>query len=193
MSEVNKDSLNEIIYILKELQEDNSVSKNIKSKVAVMQKDLENSKEEEISLKELIEKQLESYEDFIANKNLKVTTELSDDNITTNTVLADTLISNLLSNAIKYHDKPQGLIKIDCIDDNGYWKFSVSDNGPGIEEKYFEKIFQIFQTLSPRDQLEGTGVGLTLIKKIVTMYGGNIWLESEIGRGSTFFFTLPKD
>ncbi len=73
-----------------------------------------------------------------------------------------------------------------------FWKFSVADNGPGIEEKYFEKIFQIFQTLSPRDEFESTGIGLSLVKKIVEMYDGKVWVESKPGKGSTFFFTLPK-
>jgi len=102
------------------------------------------------------------------------------------------VFENLLSNAVKYIDKPNGQIKVGCVEDNGFWKFSVADNGPGIEEKHFEKIFQIFQTLSPRDETESTGVGLTIIKKIVELYGGKIWVESTVGKGSTFFFTLPK-
>jgi signal transduction histidine kinase len=68
----------------------------------------------------------------------------------------------------------------------------VTDNGPGIDEKYHEKIFQLFQTLAPRDNGESTGIGLTLVKKIVELYGGEVWLESTPGEGSTFFFTLPK-
>jgi two-component system sensor kinase FixL len=102
------------------------------------------------------------------------------------------VFQNLLSNAVKYMDKEDGQIKIGCAEDNGFWIFSVSDNGPGIEEKYFEKIFQIFQTLSPRDEFESTGVGLTVTKKIVELYGGRIWVESVPGQGSTFFFSLPK-
>jgi signal transduction histidine kinase len=102
------------------------------------------------------------------------------------------LFQNLLSNAIKYMDKPQGLIKIGCVEQDGFWKFSITDNGPGIEEKHFDKIFKMFQALSVSEDFEGTGVGLTITKKIVELYGGNIWIESEIGKGSTFFFTLPK-
>ena len=102
------------------------------------------------------------------------------------------VFQNLISNAIKYMDKPEGLIKIGCIEKDGQWVFNVSDNGPGIEEKYFEKIFQIFQTLSSRDDFESTGVGLTVTKKIVELYGGRIWVESSIGQGSTFFFSFPK-
>jgi len=102
------------------------------------------------------------------------------------------LFQNLLSNAIKYMDKPQGQIKIRCVEEGVFWKFSITDNGPGIEEKHFEKIFKMFQILSVSEDVEGTGVGLTVTKKIVELYGGNIWVESEIGKGSTFFFTLPK-
>jgi len=102
------------------------------------------------------------------------------------------VFQNLLSNAVKYMDKPQGRVRIGCVEEDGFWKFSVADNGPGIEEKHFERIFKIFQTLSPRDEFESTGVGLTVIKKIVELYDGKIWVESEPGKGSTFFFTLPK-
>jgi len=102
------------------------------------------------------------------------------------------VFQNLLSNAIKYMDKPNGLIKITCDAEKGFWKFGVADNGPGIEEKHFERIFQLFQTLQPKEGTESTGIGLTLVKKIVEMYGGKVWVESKVGIGSTFFFTLPE-
>ncbi len=102
------------------------------------------------------------------------------------------VFQNLLSNAIKYLDKPQGEIRVDCTDAGEDWEFSVRDNGPGIEVRHHKRIFQLFQTLAPRDKVESTGVGLALVKKIVEMYGGRIWLESKPGEGSTFFFTLPK-
>lgn len=102
------------------------------------------------------------------------------------------VFQNLLSNAVKYLDKPQGQVAVDCVEEDGFWKFSVADNGPGIEEKYFERIFKLFQTLTPRDSRESTGVGLTITKKIVEMYGGRIWVESQVGQGSTFCFTWPR-
>jgi PAS domain S-box-containing protein len=101
------------------------------------------------------------------------------------------VFQNLISNAVKYMDKPKGEIRVGCVDDGRLYTFYVSDNGPGIEEEYFNKIFQMFQTLHSRDEVESTGVGLTIVKKIVEMYGGTIWLESKIGEGSTFRFTLP--
>jgi len=102
------------------------------------------------------------------------------------------VFQNLLSNAIKYMDKPQGWIKVGCVEQDGFWKFSVADNGPGIEEKHFEKIFKIFQALPTSPNFEGTGVGLTVVKKLVELYDGKIWVKSKVGEGSTFFFTLPK-
>jgi len=108
-------------------------------------------------------------------------------------VRIEQVFQNLLSNAVKYMDKPDGKIEIGCEDEGDFWKFYVRDNGPGIDEMHFETIFKIFYTLQSRDQRESTGVGLTVIKKIVEMYGGKIWVESQVGKGSTFFFTLPKD
>lgn len=102
------------------------------------------------------------------------------------------VFQNLISNAVKYMDKPAGEIRIGCRDEGAAWRFHVSDNGPGIESRHFERIFQLFQTLAPKDRTEGSGVGLALVKKIVEYYGGRIWVESQPGAGSTFFFTLPK-
>ncbi|SNS89219.1 PAS/PAC sensor signal transduction histidine kinase [Noviherbaspirillum humi] len=102
------------------------------------------------------------------------------------------VFQNLLSNAIKYMDKPRGLIDVGWADEGDCWRFSVRDNGPGIEARHFERIFQLFQTLAPRDRIESTGVGLALVKKIVEMYGGKVRVESVMGEGTTFSFTLPK-
>ena len=101
------------------------------------------------------------------------------------------LFQNLISNAVKYMDKEKGIVKINCVEGDDFWKFSVEDNGPGIAEEYYEKIFQMFQTLSPRDKFESSGVGLTVVKKIVELYGGKIWVQSQVGKGSTFSFTIP--
>jgi signal transduction histidine kinase len=102
------------------------------------------------------------------------------------------IFQNLLSNAVKYMDKEQGLIQIVVSEDEQAWTFGIADNGPGIPEKYFDKIFAIFQTLAPKDQYESTGVGLALVKKIVEGCGGRIWVTSQVGQGSTFSFTVPK-
>jgi len=103
------------------------------------------------------------------------------------------VFQNLLSNAFKFLDKPRGRVTITCEEQETTWCFGVADNGPGIAEKYYNKVFQMFQTLAPRDQYENTGVGLALVKKIVETWGGRVWLESTLGEGSTFYFTVPKD
>ena len=102
------------------------------------------------------------------------------------------IFQNLLSNAVKYMDKPEGEIHIDVADNDNDWTFSITDNGPGIEEKYYDKIFGIFQTLNPRDEYESTGIGLAVVKKTIELAGGSIWVTSEVGKGSTFSFTIPK-
>ncbi|PRC93463.1 sensor histidine kinase [Solimicrobium silvestre] len=103
------------------------------------------------------------------------------------------IFQNLISNAIKYMDKPDGKIHVGFSGaDKDNWQFSVTDNGPGIEPRHFERIFQLFQTLAPRDRIESTGVGLALMKKSVEMYGGKVTLESTPGTGSIFSFTLRK-
>lgn len=102
------------------------------------------------------------------------------------------LFQNLISNAIKHCDKPEGRIRIASADAGDFWQLSVADNGPGIDPRHHERVFQLFQVLTPRDQKENTGVGLALVKKIVELYDGKVWIESKPGEGSTFFFTLPK-
>lgn len=102
------------------------------------------------------------------------------------------VFQNLLDNAVKYMDKPKGRIRIGCVDRDGYWQISVADNGLGIDQRDFDRIFQIFQTLNRRDKIEATGIGLSIVRKIVEQHGGRVWVESKPGEGSTFLFTLPK-
>jgi PAS domain S-box-containing protein len=102
------------------------------------------------------------------------------------------VFQRLLSNAVTFMDKPKGLIKVGCVEQGEFWRFYVCDNGPGIEQKYFDRIFRIFQTLPRKDEPETTGIGLAVAKKIVELYNGKIWVESQPGSGSTFFFTFPK-
>lgn len=102
------------------------------------------------------------------------------------------LFQNFISNAIKYNDKEKGEIRITCTDEGDFWEFGVHDNGPGIDEKYHDKIFQIFETLEKKDKIESTGIGLTIVKKIIKANNGKVRLESKLGKGSSFYFTLPK-
>ncbi len=102
------------------------------------------------------------------------------------------VFQNLIGNAIKYMDKPVGKIAVTWTDQQTNWQFAIADTGPGIASQYHEKIFQIFQTLSPRDEVESTGIGLALVEKIIELHRGRVWLDSIEGQGTTFYFTLPK-
>lgn len=102
------------------------------------------------------------------------------------------VFQNLIGNAVKHANVPDGEIRIGCTEVEDAWRFHVCDNGPGIDPRNFERIFQLFQTLVPKDTSENTGVGLAIVKKIVELYGGSIRVESEAGKGACFLFTLPK-
>lgn len=103
-----------------------------------------------------------------------------------------TVFEKLIDNAIRHMDKEAPVLQIRCHAHLHGWTFYVSDNGPGIEEKYHKKIFGLFQRLSQDDTLKTTGMGLCIAKKIVEAFGGRIWVESEINVGTTFAFTWPK-
>ena len=100
------------------------------------------------------------------------------------------LFQNLISNAISYCDKEKGIIEVDVEQSFKEYTFSVKDNGIGIDKEYHDKIFQIFQSLNKREN--STGIGLSIVKKIVDLYNGKIWLDSKIGEGTTFYFTIEK-
>ncbi len=102
------------------------------------------------------------------------------------------LFQNIISNGLKYHRKDiKPEIVIEAVSLNDSWMFTISDNGIGIDKQYFSKIFEIFQRLHNKDEYSGTGIGLSISQKIIDKLGGKIWLESEIGKGSSFHFTIP--
>ncbi|MBF0557461.1 MAG: PAS domain S-box protein [Nitrospirae bacterium] len=132
--------------------------------------------------------------------NLKMAVEDNSAGITCEelpTIAADesqmvSLMQNLIGNAVKYHGNEPPLVRVSAYKEGTEWVFSVADNGIGIDPKYNERIFRIFQRLHKRDTYSGTGVGLAVCKRIVEKHGGSIWVSSEPGKGSVFYFTIPE-
>jgi len=103
------------------------------------------------------------------------------------------VLLNLIGNAVKHHDRADGAVTVSAKDDPVLVELSVSDDGPGIPPELRERAFQMFETLKPRDQVEGSGIGLAVVRKLVQTLGGRIWIDDEAqGRGTTFRFTWPK-
>ena len=146
-------------------------------------------KEEKVDLNKLLKEVVYL---LAPHDNIKIKIENKLPKYTADRTRLTQLFENLLSNAIKHAGKPEGIIKVTCEEKPNEWKFGISDNGPGIERKHWDKIFKLFQSLDPDPKNKSTGIGLTIVKKILDLYKGRIWIESEKGRGTSFYFTLPK-
>ena len=99
---------------------------------------------------------------------------------------------NLIDNAIKHHNRDDGRVELSNRSLGAFVEFTVADDGPGIARTFHERIFEVFQTLQPQDEVEGSGMGLPIVKKIVEKYGGRIGVESSEANGAAFRFTWPK-
>lgn len=122
--------------------------------------------------------------------NIKVTIVSKLPTIVADKYRIQQLFQNLIGNAVTYIDKPNGLVEVDYIEEKQHYIFSIKDNGPGIAKENQEKIFKIFQSFTKHDR--STGIGLSIVKRIISNYNGDIWIESELNLGSTFFVKLPK-
>lgn len=121
-----------------------------------------------------------------------ITVEPGMPTLKTEKILLEQVFLNLLNNAIKYMQNSEPKINVSVKDAGKYYQFAVQDNGLGIAPEFHNKIWGIFQRLEARDKVEGTGVGLSIVKKIVESRGGRVWVESELGKGATFYFTWSK-
>jgi len=136
-------------------------------------------------VKVLLDKQIKDNKAVIQHESLPI--------LRSNKSFLNLIFQNLISNSLKYTVVGVApYIIINSKEEKTYWSFSVSDNGIGIDKIYFDKIFAIFQRLHTREEYTGNGIGLSITKKIIEHMGGKIWVESEIGNGSVFYFNLPK-
>lgn len=103
-----------------------------------------------------------------------------------------TCLRNLIDNAVKHHDRPDGTVRVSVADQGKFLDFCVADDGPGIDPRFHDRIFKIFRTLRKKPDTDSTGVGLANVKKIAVTYGGDAWVESELGQGSRFIFRWPR-
>ena len=189
IKEDNKSTLNEVTLKNIELIDNVLIKMEdlIGSTLNYSKLDYDETKKEKVNLNEVL---AELKKIIFIPKNFTVTVA---DNLPIfygNKTKVSQIFQNLICNAIKYNDKPLGKLEIDFEEIQTHYQFSFKDNGIGINEKYFSKIFEIFQSLSVNKK--SSGVGLSIVKKIVTYFEGEIWVESEEGIGSTFFFTLKK-
>jgi signal transduction histidine kinase len=145
----------------------------------------------EVDLKAAVKEIIEDLEPLIEENNAKITTDELPV-IMAYPLRIRQLFLNLLSNAIKYRGKGDPVIHVGYEDRGSHHFFYVQDNGMGIPEKYQKNIFEAFQRLHTHDAIEGTGLGLSICRKVVAMHGGQIGLESEAGKGTKFYFTIPR-
>ncbi len=146
---------------------------------------------EPVAIAKLIDDLRLRFEAAMQQKNVRLLVDADLPTVVCDRVRITEVLANLISNGIKYSDKPECEIHVGCKEEEGAWKFHVRDNGPGIDKQYFEKIFEMFQRLGKKEEHEGTGIGLTIVKKIIEKHKGRIWLESALGQGTTFYFTIP--
>lgn len=144
---------------------------------------------EVVDVKELIHEIVQSVN---CPENIDIRMEKNFPVVQTEKIKLEQVFSNLISNAIKFNNCVNGIIEIGCTYFEDWCQFYVKDNGPGIDPRFHQKIFMIFQTAHNQEKIESTGIGLSIVKKIVEDCGGKIWIESDTGKGAKFEFVWPK-
>lgn len=157
---------------------------------ARLERTLQQKSGERISLKKMID---EIIDVMAPSEEINIKIDENSSKIELFRIPLQQVLRNLIDNAIKHKDKLACSIFINAKEENNRFIFSVSDDGPGIDPQYHSKIFDMFQTLQSRDRVEGSGMGLTFIKKILSHYGCKIKVQSNLGEGATFSFDWPKD
>jgi signal transduction histidine kinase len=149
--------------------------------------------EEMVSLSDILKDVKQNIFKLIEDNNAEIIIKTGLPTLAIHRADITSLLQNLLSNAIKFRKKDmKPVIEISATEKQSVWLFSIEDNGIGVEKEKFEKIFEIFARLHSQETYEGTGIGLAICKKIVERNGGEIWLKSQEGKGSTFYFTIKK-
>lgn len=147
---------------------------------------------QKLNTNEIVELAIDNLSESISETN--TTVNYKDlPNVPYDKVMLTQLFQNLISNAIKYKSDADPVVNIKAEDTGEFWEFSVHDNGMGMEAKYLDRIFEMFQRLHRKEDISGTGIGLSLCQKIVERYGGKIWVTSEPRKGSVFSFTVAKN
>ncbi|AFZ48339.1 integral membrane sensor signal transduction histidine kinase [Cyanobacterium stanieri PCC 7202] len=147
---------------------------------------------EQVNLNEIVKEAIDFVSPSIHQRKINISCQVLP-HIQGDKVQLTHLWLNLISNALKFNNNGLIEIKIGVENHDNNWLFYITDNGIGIDPEYQEKIFAIFQRLHSQHQYEGTGIGLALCQRVVSYHGGKIWVESELGKGSTFYFTMPKE
>ncbi len=144
-----------------------------------------------VDAQEVFERALTNLQVALENNGASVTSDALP-TVTADDSQFERLFQNLIGNAVKYHGPEPPRVRVSAQQNGKEWLFSVRDNGIGIDPHFAERVFEIFQRLHSRSEYEGTGIGLAVCKKIVERHGGRIWVESELGKGATFYFTIPS-
>lgn len=180
------------VYISKSISAANRMRELIKNLLHYSQLSRGEILEEDVVVNDLINEVLQNLRTSLEASHAHITVDTNVDTVKGDRVQLVQLIQNLVSNAIKFTDRVNPEVKVRCYQEDGPATFSIADNGIGIAQSDLDKVFDIFRRLNTKKEYPGTGIGLAICKKIVDRHHGRIWLESEPGRGTTFYFTINE-
>lgn len=144
------------------------------------------------NIQNLIQDKLQDFRQLIEEKNAQIEFSSLPETLTCEPQQLGLLFTNLIHNGLKFNESEKPIIKISAVEEKNHWRFEIADNGIGIQQNYQKQVFEIFRRLHLRDKYEGTGIGLALCRKIAERHGGEIWMSSEPGQGTSMFFRVSK-